>query len=91
VACLNIPVRCTLKKTTINFVLSILRHAVAWLSVSIGYVLKVQRTGMFVVNKPAPLLKAASQRNIIITGKILFPTIPFLVPVRCTSKSYIIQ
>jgi hypothetical protein len=38
-------------------------------------------------NKPALLLKAASQRNIIITSKIQFPTIQFHIPVRCTLKN----
>jgi len=37
----------------------------------------------------SPHDKATSQRNIIITGKILFPTIPFLVPVRCTFQSFL--
>jgi hypothetical protein len=66
--------------------LSILRHAVACLSVSIGYFLKVQRTGMFVENMPALILEAASQRNIIIRSKPQFPTIQFHISVRCTSK-----
>jgi hypothetical protein len=72
-----------LKNDYDHFVLSILRHAVACLSVSISYFLKVQRTGMFVENMPALILKAASQRNIIITGKIQFPTIQFHISVRC--------
>jgi hypothetical protein len=88
-----------LKTQYFSLMLSILRHAVACLSVFHYSTIpffhhsntndrKVQRTGMFVANKPTTLLIAAAQRNIIIPGKIQLPIIPFLVPVRCTSKSF---
>jgi hypothetical protein len=49
-----------LKNDYYLFVLSILRHAVACLSVSLGYVLKVQSTGMFVANKPLTSFESCS-------------------------------
>jgi len=75
---------------------------VACFSVSLGYVLKVQRTGILIENyrqvdfkgaahrnigsKQVPPSKAVAQRNIIITEKIQFPTIQLHISVRCTSK-----
>jgi len=75
---------------------------VACFSVSLGYVLKVQRTGILIENyrqvdfrgaahrnigsKQVTPSKSLAQRNIFITEKIQFPTIQLHISVRCTSK-----